>query len=61
MNLRSTKGHESTGYPSLREREVRRDFYDDGLITKSPLSPLCQRGGYFRDNYPGCLVIYSEF
>jgi hypothetical protein len=45
MNLRSTKEHENIRYPSLWKREVRRDFSDEDLIIKSPLSPLYQRGG----------------
>jgi hypothetical protein len=60
MNLRSTEEHESTGYTSLWKREVRRDFYDDGMIKKSPLSPLYQRGVFFGDNYPGWMGYQSR-
>jgi hypothetical protein len=43
MNLRSKREHENIRYSSLWKREVRRDFYGEDIITKSPLSPLFQR------------------
>jgi hypothetical protein len=44
MNLRSKTKHENIRYSSLWKREVRRDFCGEDIITKSPLSPLFQRG-----------------
>jgi hypothetical protein len=41
MNLWSRKKHENIRYPSLWKREVRRDFYGEHIIAKSPLTPLC--------------------
>jgi hypothetical protein len=55
MNLLATQEHENIGYPSLWKREVRRDFCSEDTITKSPLSPLCQRG-VFLDNDSGNFI-----
>jgi hypothetical protein len=44
MNPRFEKEHENIKYSSLWKREVRRDFCGEDIITKSPLSPLFQRG-----------------
>jgi hypothetical protein len=49
MKLRPQKERENVRYPSLWEREVRRDFCGEDIIIKSPLSPFYQRG-VFSDN-----------
>jgi hypothetical protein len=44
MNLCSKREYENIKYSYLWKREVRRDFCGEEIITKSPLSPLFQRG-----------------
>jgi hypothetical protein len=42
------KEDENIKYSSLWKRKVRRDFCGEEIITKSPLSPLFQRGVFSR-------------
>ncbi len=47
--LRLTNENENSIFP-LWKRGMKGDFIDEYLFKKSPLTPLCQRGVYFRVN-----------